>query len=63
LELICEFLFQTLNTAYEESDPLYAKMFVLTEMKDTVRIQPSLFNLDANEAIVNVLNQKFANKV
>lgn len=38
-------------------------MFVLTQMKDTVRIQPNLFNLDPNEAIINVLNQKFANKV
>jgi len=38
-------------------------MFVLSEMKDTVRIQPWLFNTDVNEAIVNVLNKKFANKV
>lgn len=38
-------------------------MFVLVEMKDTVRIQPWLFNLDVNEAIINELNKKFANKV
>lgn len=38
-------------------------MFVLAEMKDTVRIQPWLFNVPTNEAIINVLNQKFANKV
>ncbi|XP_052768075.1 DNA-directed RNA polymerase III subunit RPC8-like isoform X2 [Mya arenaria] len=38
-------------------------MFVLTEMKDTVRIQPWLFKDDVNDAIVNVLNKKFANKV
>ncbi|XP_060573269.1 DNA-directed RNA polymerase III subunit RPC8-like [Ruditapes philippinarum] len=38
-------------------------MFVLVEMKDTVRIQPWLFKLDPNEAIINELNKKFANKV
>lgn len=38
-------------------------MFVLAEMKDTVRIKPWLFSLDLQEAIENKLNKKLANKV
>lgn len=38
-------------------------MFVLVEMKDTVRIPPWLFNVKFNDAIVEALNKKFANKV
>ncbi|KAK3740692.1 hypothetical protein QZH41_019070 [Actinostola sp. cb2023] len=38
-------------------------MFILTEMKDTVRIKPWLFSLDLQEAIENKLNKKLANKV
>lgn len=38
-------------------------MFVLVQMKDTVRIPPKLFNLDTMDAIRESLNKKFANKV
>lgn len=38
-------------------------MFILSEMKDTVRIPPWLFGQDVNDAIINALNKKFANKV
>ncbi|CAG5122308.1 unnamed protein product [Candidula unifasciata] len=38
-------------------------MFVLVQMKDTVRIPPRLFNLDTMDAIREALNKKFANKV
>ena len=38
-------------------------MFVLTEMKDTVQIVPSLFDVDTNEAVIDALNKKLANKV
>lgn len=38
-------------------------MFVLVEMKDTVRIPPWLFNVKFNDAVVEALNKKFANKV
>ncbi|XP_064644259.1 DNA-directed RNA polymerase III subunit RPC8-like [Lineus longissimus] len=38
-------------------------MFVLTEMKDTVRIPPRLFNINLYDGIVESLNKKFANKV
>ncbi|XP_062508746.1 DNA-directed RNA polymerase III subunit RPC8-like [Corticium candelabrum] len=38
-------------------------MFVLVEMKDTVRIKPHLFGLDRTETISTQLNKKFANKV
>ena len=38
-------------------------MFVLAEMKDTVRIPPWLFNLDTKDAIIETLNKKLANKV
>uniref|UniRef100_A0A2C9K8I7 DNA-directed RNA polymerase III subunit RPC8 n=1 Tax=Biomphalaria glabrata TaxID=6526 RepID=A0A2C9K8I7_BIOGL len=38
-------------------------MFVLVQMKDTVRIAPHLFHLDTMDAIREALNKKFANKV
>ena len=38
-------------------------MFVLTEMKDTIKIPPWLFHAKLNDAIVETLNKKFANKV
>ncbi|XP_041364731.1 DNA-directed RNA polymerase III subunit RPC8-like [Gigantopelta aegis] len=38
-------------------------MFVLSEMKDTVRIPPWLFKLDTKDAIIETLNKKLANKV
>ncbi|KAK2181666.1 hypothetical protein NP493_386g05037 [Ridgeia piscesae] len=38
-------------------------MFVLSKMKDTVKIPPWQFNLVMNDAIVQTLNKKFANKV
>ena len=38
-------------------------MFVLTDMKDTVRICPWNFHLKLEDAIVDALNKKFANKV
>ena len=38
-------------------------MFVLAEMKDTVRIKPWHFGVDLREAIANKLNKKLANKV
>lgn len=38
-------------------------MFLLAEMKDTVRIPPWKFNLKLNKAISDELNRKLANKV
>lgn len=38
-------------------------MFVLAELKDTVRIAPELFNLKLPEAIKDEVNRKLANKV
>lgn len=38
-------------------------MFVLSEMKDTVQIVPSLFSVETNEAVIDALNKKLANKV
>ena len=38
-------------------------MFVLAEMKDTVKIPPFQFETKLNEAIMDMLNKKFANKV
>ena len=38
-------------------------MFVLSEMKDTVKVHPKNFNLKQYDAIVDSLNKKFANKV
>lgn len=38
-------------------------MFVLYEMKDLVRITPSMFHLKLNHALEGELNRKLANKV
>lgn len=38
-------------------------MFILTEVEDTVKIEPKSFSKTDNEAIQDVLNYKFANKV
>jgi len=38
-------------------------MFVLVEMRDVVRIPPWLFHINFNDAVVETLNKKFANKV
>lgn len=38
-------------------------MFVLSELKDVIRIEPWKFNRDTNEVIKTTLNQKYANKV
>ncbi|PVD38233.1 hypothetical protein C0Q70_00844 [Pomacea canaliculata] len=38
-------------------------MFVLTRMKDTVRIPPNLLHLDTTQAITEIINSKLANKV
>jgi len=38
-------------------------MFVLAEMKDTVRVKPWHFGIDLREAIASKLNKKLANKV
>lgn len=38
-------------------------MFVLAELKDTIRIPPDQFNLKLPEAIKDEINRKLANKV
>lgn len=38
-------------------------MFLVAELEDTVKIEPKHFDKSDNEAITEVLNQKFANKV
>lgn len=38
-------------------------MFVLTEMRDNIRIDPRWFEEDTGERINYELNKKFANKV
>lgn len=38
-------------------------MFVLTELRDTVRIPPWEFKRKLNDAITDELNRKLANKV
>ncbi|PAV20044.1 polymerase III polypeptide H [Pyrrhoderma noxium] len=38
-------------------------MFVLSTLKDTVALQPSTFGVPAEQAIINELNKKYANKV
>jgi DNA-directed RNA polymerase III subunit RPC8 len=38
-------------------------MFVLAEMKDTIRLPPTKFGVNLQEAITNELNTKLANKV
>lgn len=39
------------------------KMFVLAEMKDTVKVPPRLFHIKLNSAVAETLNKKLANKV
>ncbi|KAI0241387.1 DNA-directed RNA polymerase III subunit RPC8 [Lamellibrachia satsuma] len=43
--------------------PQRSTMFILSKMKDTVKIPPWQFNIVMNDAIVQTLNKKFANKV
>ncbi|KAI7904774.1 DNA-directed RNA polymerase III subunit RPC8-like protein [Cokeromyces recurvatus] len=38
-------------------------MFILSELEDTVKIIPNDFKKDDNDAITDVLNEKYANKV
>ena len=38
-------------------------MFVLSEMQDTVRIEPHRFSEDMGQELSDELNKKFANKV
>ncbi|VVC90883.1 unnamed protein product [Leptidea sinapis] len=38
-------------------------MFVLTEMKDVIRVNPAHFHLSLLESITSLLNRKLANKV
>ncbi|KAL5513107.1 RPC25 [Sanghuangporus vaninii] len=38
-------------------------MFVLSTIRDTVALQPSTFSLPAEQAIINELNKKYANRV
>ncbi len=38
-------------------------MFMLVAMKDTVCIPPWLFHIKLEDAIIETLNKKFANKV
>lgn len=38
-------------------------MFVLAELKDTIRIAPELFNRILSEAVKEEIDQKLANKV
>lgn len=38
-------------------------MFVLAELKDTVRIPPNSFKYKLNDVIADELNRKLANKV
>ena len=44
-------------------EEICGKMFVLAEMKDTVRIKPWHFGVDLREAVTTKLNKKLANKV
>ncbi|XP_009862385.2 DNA-directed RNA polymerase III subunit RPC8-like [Ciona intestinalis] len=38
-------------------------MFILVEMKDTVKVEPWLFNVNLNDAVKVELNRRLANKV
>ena len=38
-------------------------MFVLAEIKDTIRLPPKRFGVNLQEAIIDELNKKLANKV
>lgn len=46
-----------------EKATTFCNMFILTEVEDTVKIEPKNFSKADNEAIQDVLNYKFANKV
>lgn len=39
------------------------KMFVLADLKDTIRIAPEQFHLKLHDAIKDEINRKLANKV
>ena len=39
------------------------KMFILTEMKDIIRIEPDRFKFKMEKEVVHQLNSKYANKV
>ncbi len=41
----------------------WEEMFVLSEMQDTVRIEPHRFSQDMGQELSDELNKKFANKV
>lgn len=38
-------------------------MFLLAELKDTIRIPPEMFNLKLLDAVKDEINRKLANKV
>ena len=38
-------------------------MFILSEVKDTVAVPPSTFNVDMRKVIVEQINAKYSNKV
>lgn len=38
-------------------------MFLLAELKDTIRIPPEMFNLKLIDAVKDEINRKLANKV
>jgi DNA-directed RNA polymerase subunit E'/Rpb7 len=38
-------------------------MYILVELKDSIRISPNLFNRPQTEAICDELNRKLANRV
>lgn len=38
-------------------------MFLLAELKDTIRIPPEMFNLKLIDAVRDEINRKLANKV
>lgn len=42
---------------------LIATMFILAELKDTIRIPPEMFNLKLIDAVKDEINRKLANKV
>ena len=57
---------QQISFCYLDVDALrgyVVKMFVLAELKDTVRIPPWDFKRKINDAITDELNRKLANKV
>lgn len=38
-------------------------MFILAELKDTIRIPPEMFNMKLVDAVKDEINRKLANKV